>query len=540
MIADPKREALLLRMAKVRAGRKKSGAEEPLTAREIAKREKERLRLAAYRAKKKADKGLVTTPVVLSETANPDQQMAVVNDARDILTTSIGFIEGILKLPLYDWQARTVEPLDDAGWGRPIVQISLLAPNEAGKSSRVVAGSALFWVSMFEKGKVAITTKDQKQLNEQIIPAIEAQIHKLGGFKSVRSPYYRVTTPTGGLIVAYVTDTSDRVEGFHGSPEAPLLVIVDEAKSVPEQIFQGLDRCGYQALIYCSSGGLMQGTFFGSQTKNKASFHCVAAGLKDCPHISQEKVDRILEKWGENHPFTRSCIYGEFMEQDDSVQFIIPHSSILHIIDSPPKHKSGHRIGFIDFGEGNAETVLAVRDGNKTEIALAFRSADKHAACSRLIRGFINAGLKEDMVWGDAADKEALDILVSLGWTIHRQSFGAKAKNDEVYQSWAAEAWCETGIAISKGEIIVPDDPILIAQLTSRQKTMVGRGKMGAEEKYDMRKRGIESPDRGDAFCGANNVYPLTFEQKGWEIPNDWRSDYDSSEKRMSDMGAFA
>lgn len=456
-----------------------------------------------------------------------------------IKVSTIGFIEGILGLEMYDWQRRTVLPLDKAGWGKPIVQISLLAPNEAGKSSRVVAGSALFWASIHEKGKVAITTKDQKQLNEQIIPAIEAQIHKLGGFKSVRSPYYRVTTPTGGLIIAYVTDDSNRVEGLHGSPDAPLLEIVDEAKSVQEQIFQGIDRCGYQAIIYCSSGGLMQGTFYDSQTKNRANWHCVAAGLKDCPHISPDKVTRIIEKWGEKHPFTRSCIYGEFMEQSDEVQFIVTHSNLRHTLDNPPPHRQGVRCGFCDFAEGNAEHVYAVRDGNKTEIALAFREASKHAAAARFIRAFVNSNLKDSEIWGDAADKELLDILAGLGWHLNRQNFGSKAKNEEVYQSWSAEAWHETGIAISKGELIVPNDDILIAQLTSRQKTWTGRGKLGAEEKYDMRKRGIESPDRGDAYCGCQNVLKTLPITKGLDFTN-WREEMDHADehKQLVCMGA--
>lgn len=453
------------------------------------------------------------------------------NEEPPILTTPIGFIQEILGLEMYPWQRKAVAHLELAGWGKPIVQISVLAPNEAGKSSRIVAGSALYWATVHEKGKVAITTKDQKQLNEQIIPAIDAQIHKLEGFKSVRSPYYRVTTPTGGSIITYVTDDSARVEGLHGSPNAPLLEIIDEAKSVEERIFQGIDRCGYQAIILCSSGGLMQGTFYNSQTKNRASWRCVAAGLKDCPHISPDKVQRIIEKWGDNHPFTRSCIYGEFMEQTDEVQFIFPHSSVRNAIENPPKHKHGLRIGFVDFAEGNAEYVLAVRNGNKTEIKAAFREANKHAACARLIRAFKDNQLKEDELWGDAADKEALDILVSLGWTIHRQNFGAKARNDERFQSWSAEAWIETAIGVSKGELIVPDDEILIAQLTSRQKTFVGRGKLGAEEKYDMRKRGVESPDRADAFCGCNNVYDYTVvEKQPWEI-TDWREQAEREEE---------
>lgn len=283
----------------------------------------------------------------------------------------------------------------------------------------------------------------------------------------------------------------------------------------------------------------MQGTFYDSQTKNRAAFHCVKAGLKDCPHISPDKVQRIIAKYGENDPFTRSCVYGEFMEQDDETQFCISHSTIHNALSNPPPHRPGLKIGFIDFAESSAEYVLAARDGNKTIIALAFHESNKHAACSRLIRGCIQAGFKPEQVWGDANDKEAADIMASMNWRINRQNFGAPARNKEMFHSWSAEAWIDTGIGMSKGDLIVPNDDILIAQLTSRKKEIVGRGKWAAEEKYDMRKRGIESIDRADAYCGANNVYDHTVFDKVMNM-DDWREMSESQEnvRELAAMGA--
>jgi phage terminase large subunit len=460
-------------------------------------------------------------------------------------STPIGFITYALGLSMYDWQKDAVARLELAGWGKPIVQISLLAPNEAGKSKRVVVGSGLYHVGVHPKGKVRITTKDQRQLNEQIIPGLEEQVHKFP-YQVKRAPYYQITTPTGGRLIAYVTDDAARVEGMHGAPDEPFLDILDEAKSIPEAIFDASDRCGFQARIFSSSGGLEAGTFWKSHTVNRAQFHCVRAGLLDCPHISQEKIKRIIEKHGENAPFTRSCLFGEFMKQDDEDSYVVPHAAVMFALENPPRHKTaGSRIGFVDFAEGTAEHVLAVRDGNKTEIEAAFREANKHAACSRLIRAFMVANLKEDQIWGDAADKESLEILSSLGWNIHRKNFGAPSTQSEVYVSWGAEAWHETGIGISTGQLIVPNDDILIAQLTSRKKTITGRGKLGIEEKYDMRKRGVESPDRADAFCGANNVYDyaqLQPTKQPFRIPPGYISEHqgygEQSEEFADAMGA--
>ena len=421
----------------------------------------------------------------------------------DISATAIGFVEEELGLPLYDWQAKAVTALEDAEFGAEIVQVSVLAPNEGGKSSRIVAGGACYWLTVHPRGKVGITTKDSKQLNEQIIPAIEAQLHKFEGWRSVKAPYYRVTTPSGGAIIAFTTDDANRVEGLHGSPDSPLLWYVDEAKSVGEPIFAGIDRCGYQAIVYTSSGGPMIGTFYESHYgKTAKSFIKIRAGLRDCPHIAPEKVQRIIDKYGEEHPFTRSSVYGEFMAQGEADEFCVDLRSLINCINSPPKHRSGMRAGFCDFGAGTAEHVLAVRDGNKIELAACWIEANKDAVAGRFIREFRKADLTADQLWCDASDKEVWQKLANAGWPIRRQNFGGPAPLKDEYQSWGAYAWLEGGLKIARNEVIVPDDDLFKAQAINRKKGYTNSGKLSIEDKYEMAKRNVASPDRADAILG--------------------------------------
>ena len=98
--------------------------------------------------------------------------------------------------------------------------------------------------------------------------------------------------------------------------DGPLLIIVDEAKTVPDAIFDALDRCGYNAIMYVSSPGVRAGRFYESHTTLAPSFVTVQAGLADCPHIPQSKIDDIIATHGENAPYTRSTFYGEFMDSE--------------------------------------------------------------------------------------------------------------------------------------------------------------------------------------------------------------------------------
>jgi phage terminase large subunit len=50
------------------------------------------------------------------------------------------------------------------------------------------------------------------------------------------------------------------------------------------------------------------------------------------------------------------------------------------------------------------------------------------------------------------------------------------------------------------GVMELPDDEELISQLSTRKWRMTSKGKMILESKDDMKKRGLKSPDRADAF----------------------------------------
>ncbi len=430
---------------------------------------------------------------------------------RDLDTTPIGFVEGILGLSLYPWQDRALTPLELATGPRARrTKISLVTPNGAGKSERVVAGAALWWAAAHARGKVVITSKDSKQLTQQIVPAIDRHVGRLGGWRAVHSPYYLVRTPTGGSIHAFVTSEGTRFEGWHkeDDTDGPLLIIVDEAKSVPEPIFQGADRCTFNALLYCSSPGIMQGRFYDSHTRHRDQFHCVQAGLIDCPHIPRAKVEDILRGYGERHPFTRSSVYGEFMEQeDDAAKFVVGLAALQRCLRNPPDPREGIVAAFCDFAAGGDENVVAVRRGNRVEIAAAWREADKRAAVGRFLTEFRRARLAPEQVWCDASDKDMADLLAGAGWRVNRQNFGAPASNPEMYVSWGAEAWHETGLAIERCEVILPGgDAVLHAQLTTRQKGINARGRLCLEDKFAMRRRRLPSPDRADAVCGVLNV----------------------------------
>jgi phage terminase large subunit len=416
-----------------------------------------------------------------------------------------------LGIGVYDWQANILLALEQAAT-LTRRKFAVRAPNGCGKTQRITALSAIRWLQRFPRGKVIITSFDSRQVSDQLWPAIQAQLTKFPRW-GVSNAEKVIATPTGGRLRAFTTDDPGRAEGFHADADCPLLIIVDEAKSVPPDIIQAIDRCSYNVLVYISSPGLMQGPFYQAFTSDRGSFVTFAVGLSDCPHISKEKIDDISSSYGEDDPFTRSTLFGEFMQTDDSVQHVFELSDIEINRSASIGLTPGLETTAIDFAGGRDRNVVLKRTGNHVQVGniKAWREKNTNAAVGRIL-GFLNAmKCKASHTWADA-DGIGLTLVNDLnaaGWKVNR-FYGNSASPHPRYKNLISYAWHETARRVKKFEIAVPDNQELIADLSSRRLKRDNQGKLWLEDKEEMRERGVNSPDLGDAFCMAFSLLPAT------------------------------
>jgi hypothetical protein len=433
----------------------------------------------------------------------------------ELAATTSGFAGLVLGLNLYEWQCRALLPLERAtGPNGKRQNISVAAPNGSGKDSHIIPTAAYWWLALHPGGRVVVTSRSDLQITGQTIVGLDAHWRKFGYAPPIKSPHYELTTPEGGQIIAFVTNDPSRAEGWHSRPGSPLLMIVNEAKEVDEGIFDAIDgRCTPDALMFVSSPGLKVGRFYETHHKLRPQWHCISAGLADCPHIPKERIEHVLATYGEKHPVTRSTLYGEFMEADSEDPYVLTREQVLRCIANPPSHLPGFKYGFFDFADGRAENVLVLRNGNKYEIADAWREEDKDAVVGRALYLLGKHGMRPENVGADAAAKDILDAMAGAGWPIQRQNFGVKLQKHQQYKSWSVFAWLTGAKKIIDRDVIIPDDPTLIAQLVNRKKAFTVDGRLALEEKYQMQKRNIESPDRADALFGCMAAYDISLMQ---------------------------
>jgi len=432
------------------------------------------------------------------------------------LSKPSAFASNVLGINLYDWQRKVLRDLEPRD-----CRVALRAANGSGKTSTVIS-AILIWHALVYPRSIAVTTAGVfRQVESQLWPSLRNHIAKLGGAWEVTSGEIRYLHSNGNTsrIIGYSATDPGRAEGWHAEDHEyhPLLMVVDEAKTVADPLFEAISRCQPTRLLIASSPGGTSGAFYRAFTKeaNMWSKHAVTAF--DCPHITQTQIDEVVQRYGEKHPLTRSMIYGEFVDIGLE-SLVINLTQLQNCYNTPPRFKPGVRIAGVDFAAGGDQNVICISDGNKILPMIAWREKDTMAAVGRFIVEFKKAGLEASNIYADASGMGMVmcDALAESGWAVNRVNFGGTAYDNNAYTNRSAEMWYGMAKKIENAEIILPEDEDLTAQLTCRRTITNSKGKLGVESKDSMRARGIASPDRADALAlclSSSNVgLDLTFQ----------------------------
>lgn len=399
----------------------------------------------------------------------------------------------VLGVDPYDWQ---IHALDDIQFYK---KTSIVAANGSGKTAAVAAPTLLWWLACFPKGRVVITSGSFRQLKDQFWPAVTRyRQHPL--FARWKINKLNIETDEEGLTSIFSTDDPGKAEGYHQAPDAPLLYIIDEAKSVPDEIFEAMRRCTTTRVLYMSSPGKPSGEFYDSHHKDAESFRIHKVTSEMCPHIDPVKRAEDIRRYTIDHPLVRSMHFAEWTARDASL--CLSPEALSRALASPPPFRDNGRSGAaIDFAAGRDENAIATARGNKIRLELAWCDKDTVQTVYRVQRELTALNISPYDSWGDA-DGLGLHMVnhaIELGCHINPFHGGAKA-NEEMYLNLISEIWIEGGIAIARGDVILENiDPVTFEQLTTRHIEFSGEGKMRIESKDKLKK----SPDRGDVVMMA-------------------------------------
>ena len=154
------------------------------------------------------------------------------------------------------------------------------------------------------------------------------------------------------------------IEGFHAKH---VLVIIDEAKVVPDAVFRatfGYEQSAETCRVLCTSAAGKNSGFFYErfQAKDWRGFHSDGEKSKDC---SKEWVAMMARELGRDSPYYKAQVKAEFYEEDEDT--LIPY----HMLDfaraggrddNEPARTAPMVLG-LDVGAGGDLSALCLRHG---------------------------------------------------------------------------------------------------------------------------------------------------------------------------------
>ena len=456
--------------------------------------------------------------------------------------TPVGFAQLQLRLNLYRWQELVLWDL-----GLSDIPVALAAANGSGKTS-TIAAPALLWHCLAYPGSEVVTTAGVfRQVKEQLWGQIKRFHGRLGADWEINETdlTYRPKGKAASRALGFTTEDPYKFEGWHGGDSGYLMGIFDEAKAIPDAIFDAWQRCNAKSkkrTLIMSSTGENLGYFARCFGEKSHLFGTHRVQAKDCPHLKPEETAQMIAEYGREHPLVKSAIFSEFYEVDGD-KVVISWSILNECLTNPPIHFGRDKYAFIDWAAGGDECVVAVMEGNRCYEPFCWRSSDTNMSVGKAIKYLREKGVSCDNTFADGSGMGNMAMnnqMRLMGFPVMPVLNNSPARNSKRFANRGAEIWFKASEAIRNCKVILPKDKKTHSQMQARRQKPSPSGKDGLEQKDEMKERGLDSPDRADAVCGViacsgffNQIGNKTMEYTNEQDSFTYQQEYGADRKGM-------
>lgn len=462
------------------------------------------------------------------------------------------------KKKLHKWQEEILDEISQKGKYtiQDRLRFLLRAANGSGKDWAIIGGFVSFVLCCWRRYKIVVTSASHRQLDTQTRVYIEYLCENVNSFlkeqgvvdedvidikkeeytsKIFEKPDGSKYTLTGSVCITFVTDDPGLAEGHHPLPDADpgegVIIILNEAKTISDEVFKAFARCTFNYWIAVSSPGQMSGRFYRNSCDAvpweighiKGRYLERKITSYDCPHIDPDSIELDKKEAGENSAWFKSKHLAEFTNIDqktviseDAVKKCLKRDKIKIDIGQP------RRAG-LDLAGGGAENALYVYDNNiligkeiwrirDTEITVDLLAGTEEDPGSGY---FAKYKLRPENIYGDdnGLGQAIIDGLAKRRvskdstetWSIVRIRNQFKPLDSTRYRNRGAELWFRFARLVEEGIVdLDPNDLELHQQLWNRHyKQAQGTGQFQLLSKEEELLEGNKSPDRADALVLA-------------------------------------
>lgn len=401
---------------------------------------------------------------------------------------------------------------------RDYPEVSVKSCNGSGKTY-TAAGLVHWWLTAFKDSLVVTTAPTFRQVKELLWREIRAvNVKELYPPNTVLDT--QINLGERWFAIGLSSDKPDQFQGFHSKR---LLVIVDEASGVPEEIFQAIDGLNpYRVLLI---GNPMQNTgrfadSFKMEGVKKISISAFGtpnlAGGKIIAGLIQHKdIERIKIKYGEDSDVYRIRVLGEFPKADANT--IISVDEVAKAIERKVEVLSQweKKMGIDPARFGDDRTVIVIRQMEKVIYKESYSNQDTMQITGHILGLAKDEHIKGENIFIDVIGIGAgvVDRCKEQGWKVNGVSVSEKAEDYEHYLNLRAELYADKLKEWIKTADLTNDDDWY--EMANIRYKFNSKGQLQLESKEDMKRRGLPSPDVADALSltFAKNVL-LSYDYK--------------------------
>jgi phage terminase large subunit len=419
----------------------------------------------------------------------------------------VTFCRNVLGFHPWSKQSEIIESVRD--FPRTAVR-SCHGSGKTATAARVVA----WFLTAYPGSRVITTAPTFSQVRDLLWSEINGAVARAPEGLFPACDTTRLTISREWFAVGLSTDRPERFQGHHAEH---LLLVVDEASGVHEDIYEAaegfLTSPGARVLLI-GNPTQTSGTFYRAFHSERDLYNTIHISAYDTPNLTGEEVPEAVrkslvspewveqrrEQWGEG-PLWDVRVLGNFpSESEDQV------IGLQAVEDARKRTVEPGRELVISCDVaryGSDETVIVIRQGQRVRLHKSYTSRSLMETVGEIVdaaRQYNSSNLRvvvDDVGLGGGVT----DRLKELGVPVSGFNGGSAANEPRLYPNRRSEAWFAFADQIKN--IDLDTDEQLGADLVSPKYALDSAGRRVVEPKDKTKRRLGRSPDRADAVLMA-------------------------------------
>lgn len=388
-------------------------------------------------------------------------------------------------------------------------RIAIRSGHGVGKTT-VLAWIIVWWVVTRFPQKTLCTAATSSQLFDALAAEVKAWIGKLPPalqeLFEIKSDRIELRAAPNESFITFQTSRPETPEALAGKHSANMLLIADEASGVHEKVFESAagSMSGENATTILAGNPVRRtGLFYDVFHTLKSLWVRVHISCVGHPRISQDFIEEMRRRYGEDSNAYRVRVLGEFPIAEDDVVIPWPWLEASRARDVDPLRVKP--LWGLDVArKGRDASALCVRVGNVVPEAVEHWKGHELMATVGRVKAKWDATMPSERPTEINIDAIGMgagvaDRLVEMGLPARSINVSEAAAMSTRYLNLRAELWFKGRDFFEKMDCRVGDSDLL-EELAKPTWDYTSSGRILVESKKAMLKRGEESPNLADAF----------------------------------------